>query len=47
MPSGWTRRAGRRMADPQAPLLSVRGLSIGYRDGLGRLSLAVQDLSLT
>ncbi|MBL8334596.1 MAG: ABC transporter ATP-binding protein [Rubrivivax sp.] len=35
------------MADPQAPLLSVRGLSIGYRDGLGRLSLAVQDLSFT
>ena len=25
MPSGWMRHAGRRMADPQAPLLSVRG----------------------
>ncbi|MBL8326304.1 MAG: ABC transporter ATP-binding protein [Rubrivivax sp.] len=47
MPSGWTLHAARRMAEAPAPLLAVRGLSIGYRDSLGRLSLAVQDLSFT
>lgn len=35
------------MAEAGAPLLSVRGLSIGYRDALGRLAMAVQDLSFT
>ncbi|MFO1325737.1 MAG: ABC transporter ATP-binding protein [Rubrivivax sp.] len=35
------------MAEPGAPLLSVHGLSIGYRDALGHLNMAVQDLSFT
>ena len=39
-----------RMAPAQradAPLLAVEGLCIGYRDGLGRITPAVQDLSFT
>ncbi len=35
------------MAEAAAPLLSVRGLSIGYRDALGRLAMAVNELSFT
>ena len=34
------------LQSPQ-PLLSVRGLSIGYRDAHGQLNPAVQDLSFT
>ena len=44
MPSGWTRRGARCMVEA-APLLDVRGLSIGYRDTLGHLALAVQEVS--
>ena len=32
---------------PAAPLLQVEGLSIGYRDAFGRMSLAVRELGFT
>ncbi len=38
---------GHAVSGSSSPLLSVRGLSIGYRDALGALTMAVQDLSFT
>ena len=52
MRSASTRRGGRRMPEAMpgqaaGPLLDVRGLSIGYRDALGRLALAADGVSFS